>query len=176
MDVLLESATFWLTFLTTLTFLIGFCYLNSLYADFGIPWGNVSVADVLVKSLPGLGVIIVALTYLVTEPAFPWSAVLREIRPDPINLARILMVLAAVCALVAVTLGKLRASRLRKSRRKVQIRCEKRTWHGVVIIAFGKDLISFFDPQTEQCFLVPWSEVRHIRTAEARIGTRSRRQ
>jgi hypothetical protein len=159
---LLSSANFWILALTALAFFISFCYLDALYRSFSIPWGNVSVSDVLVKGVPALGALVAAILYLVAEPVFPWHSYLSNLKLESGEFVRFVLLLAAGSALAALATGKVRANRLRHSKRRVDVETDQRVWRNVVVVAFGKDLIAIFDPETKKSFLLPWAVVKKL--------------
>ena len=163
MSTLLSSPSFWLLVLTVLAVFVSFCYLSSLYKSFNIPWGNVAVSDVLIKGFPAIGVVVVAAVYLASDPAFPWHQYLASLPNQTVNLIRFLLPVTAASALVATGIGKLRAILIRRSSRRANIENgDGHTWCDVIVVAFGKDLLAFFDPETKKSYLVPWSEIKKI--------------
>jgi hypothetical protein len=169
---LLSSANFWILALTAVAFFVSYCYLDALYKSFNLPWGNVSVSDVLIKGIPALGALVGVLLYLVAEPAFPWHGYLTNLTLASRDFVRFVLVLAAACALVAIATGKFRARRLRQSKRRVDIETDQRVWRNVVLLAFGKDLIAIFDPEVKRSFLLPWNQVKKIEGRNLTISER----
>jgi len=150
--------------ITIVSVFISVCYLNSLYSSFNLAWGNVTLVDVLLRALPALGVVVVGLIYILTDPHFPWSVNPVELSTiRPLAILRTLLPVTALLALAAILLGKLRAWRIRHSRRRVEVHTENCMWHAVIIVAFGKDLLSLFDPESNSTVMLPWSEVKVIK-------------
>lgn len=165
--------------LTALAFFVSFCYLDAFYGSLNIPWGNLSVADILVKGIPALGVVVVTLAYLIAEPGFPWHDDLAQVTLASTAFVRLLLPLTSASALVAIVLGKVRARRYRHSRRRVDIRAGDQVWKAVVVIAFGKDVIACLDPKSQRSFLVPWSILTLLETSkedQIERGRRARRK
>src|SRR5204863_386820 len=102
-------------------FFVSFCYLNALYRSFKIPWGNVTVSDVLIKGVPILGVVCTLLAYLASEPVFPWHDYVTSLSLGSVKFVRVLIPIAALCVLAAISLGKVRAVLLRRTRKRVDV-------------------------------------------------------
>ena len=164
MDVLFNSATFWILFLTVLGVFLGNIYLTALHGSLGGILGNLSVADVLMKSMPLLSFVTVLLYFLATYPGFTWHNSIQQTVTSHAALAGILLPLTAFAGLLAHFFGKIQAWRTQKSKKKVDIYGQFPR-DSVIVLATTKDFVSCYDPAERKCYMISWSGITHIETS-----------
>jgi hypothetical protein len=171
---LLASDGFWIFALTALAFLVSFLYVNVLYAELGIPWGNVSFAEVFIRGVPALGVVVASFVYLVTEPNFPWHNYVQKLELGSGPFMRLLVPAVAVAGICAIGIAKIKARLARSRGRRADIETHDGAWRNVVVLLLATDLIAFWDPETGKNVVLPWSTIKKLETVSGQ-GERKRR-
>jgi len=163
MNVLFDSASFWILFLTVLAVFLGDLYLTVLHYSFGSRLTNLSPADVLMRSLPILALLTVLVYFVATHPQGSGQGSPQEIANSIRALAGQLPLVILLAMFCAALFGKVHAWRIKNSKKRVDIYGPFRR-DSVIILAFTKDFVSCYDPGTKKCYMIPWSGITHIET------------